>query len=382
MFKKNQNKKPTEKKAKKTKIKKSKRFYKKEPSDNAYMKKVTYWAFTGAVVLIVGGVGYAYHNGNQYAQKVLESAMPKGTQLGQYKSDGQSAQGTLTLNNFIISKDGKDLAAQISYDDTALKSLSGFGDKYKLWLLGNKGDDLSYMKLSYGRFNTDGDGVLHIHSDKGFKDKAFVVMIGDTSKILSSQVLQDAANGDTTNSNGSTTNSTDNTNLSDSDTSQINQSITAQLSGKNTQGDSKKQQAIYASMPMFYVRLNAHNATKVSDNFSHDNTTMLDDLFINNNIKSKKAQLDNAKKQVKAVNDAIAEKQQELAKNPQDENSRQVIDQLQGTLTSLNAKQSSLQSDLDTLKKGRDATAQKDILAPMQTKYTYKEGDLSSLNNS
>lgn len=71
---------------------------------------------------------------NNYQKKVMASAMKYNEELAIYNGD-KNSKGTLTLGHTILSKDGKTLAAEIKYDQTAHENLSSFGSRYRLRLV-------------------------------------------------------------------------------------------------------------------------------------------------------------------------------------------------------------------------------------------------------
>ena len=82
------------------------------------------------------------------------------------------------------------MAIEINYDDTARKTMSSFGYKYKLYLLAAPNYPADNIKLKYGYFSTDGNGVLQIHSKNGkLKNQAFIVGLGDRSGMVDADNL-------------------------------------------------------------------------------------------------------------------------------------------------------------------------------------------------
>lgn len=323
--------------------------------------KISYvmpFLFAVGAIGIVGSEGAIIHNNSVYKAKVLASSMEKGAQLPSW---GRTVDAKLTLGNTILSPDGKDMAVQVMYDTSAHNTLTSFGDQYRLRVITPQDNPMKGVKLSYGMFGTDGDGVLTIHSDKGFSDKAFVVMIIDGSQLVTSNDLQSGSNGVTTDQT-------------------LDDSITAQLSGSDSasSGDSSSFNKKQLSMPpIYYVRLNAKNVSKVKHDWTNDRQ-LVKELFVNDKINSLKKSLAQTKSKMNATQKSLDEMNKRLSDNPNDKIAQTNQQSLQGTLATIQESYSSAQANL---KKLEDSTLKKNILAPKQDKHELLIRDISGLNN-
>jgi len=213
------------------------------------------------VLLVIAGIStFKIHH--TYQKEVMASSMTYNQILPLWGGD---SKGQLRLGHTVLSADGKTLAVEIKYDPDAHKELSSFGNRYRLRLIKTRGVSTDYQ-IEYGIFSTDGSGVLTVHSPSGFKDQAFLVMIVDNGHLVTSSDLQSQSQ------------------MSDSD---LNKSITAQLSSGNTSGQDDStdyQDTQRAKLPPTYiVRLNARNASKAKRNWEDDREVTYD-LFINKNL--------------------------------------------------------------------------------------------------
>lgn len=293
---------------------------------------------------------------SNYQKKVMASAMKYNEELAIYNGD-KNSKGTLTLGHTILSKDGKTLAAEIKYDQTAHENLSSFGSRYRLRLIKRRDNQKNYQ-LSYGLFGTDGSGVLHIHSNSGFNNQSIIVMIIDAGQLVSSDAL-----------------GTD-TQVKDTD---IDKSITAQLSD-NSGGDSSSADLHDNSKklpPIYYVRLNALNAKRSTRNWTND-SQLVRDLFVNDNLKKyKKVQKKNEKKLHNGYR-TLQEMDTRLQENPKDETAQQNREDLKGNITSLKQE---IKKDRNNYKLLKNSSFSDKILDPKQTKYhLFKVHDLRQID--
>lgn len=299
-----------------------------------------------AIGLVCLTVGFGWIVWNNHEIKVSESqaSMPNGTALPLFRGD---SKGKLALQNTVLSKDGRTLAASIVYDDDAHQNLSAFGKKYGLWLLAPNGYPVKGIHLKYGFFGTDGNGVLQITSDRPLKDKAFIVILADKSQLVSADQLSATSN------------------VSDVD---IDQSITAQLSTgtTNATSSSSNDDAKIGQMAMYYVRLNPANAKRLDFNWDNNERTLVESLFVKHNLnKIRKAVAQNNKK-LKLAKKTLAEYNARLKENPQDQNAldgKQSIEQSIEQLKDSNAQQNKRLDKLESVKISRN------VLGDQQTKH-------------
>ena len=306
-------------------------------------------------------LGLHFHNVAVYKQHVMESAMPQGSVLPLW---GGTEKGQLKLGQAMRSKDGKTLAVEVKYDDNAHQDLSSFGNKYGLRLVEVKDKEMKHPSLSYGLFGTDGSGVLTIHNPNGFANQAFVVMIMDKGHLVSSEDLSNATGNTQTTSDA------------------VDKSVTAQLSdADNTANGSDNTNSSQRKKlpPIYYMRLNASNAPRAKRNWSNDRQ-MVEDLFINKNLKKLRQQRNKQRNIIKETKISIKEYQARLKENPQD----------QTAISQLNQRQSDLQTaqaNLDAVNKNYNKVAKSaikpNILQPKQTKHqTFSVNSLNEFNGN
>lgn len=184
--------------------------------------------------LIVGlSFGTIFKNNHDYKVMLSRITMKKGTSLPLFQGE---SKGDLTVGNVIVSKDNKNLAAEIKYDDTAHQQLSSFGKKYKLYIVTSKSYHIENLSAKYGFFGTDGNGVLTVKSKVPFPNEAFVVMIYDKGQLISSSDIQ-------------SDNVTDET---------LDKSITQQLAGDDSSSMTSAQSQTNEDTrpPVYYIRVN------------------------------------------------------------------------------------------------------------------------------
>lgn len=318
--------------------------------------------FMAGVALIATGVGMAKYANYKYQIKQSQLSMSKNTALPILT--GSSDRGTLTLGNSILSKDGKHLAVEFKYDDTAHQNLSAFGKNYKLWLVTDEKYDSSGFELKYGFFGTDGVGVMQVASSKGFPDKAFIVMLMDKTDLSSDTDLTGENVSDET----------------------LDKSITAQLAGANSSSnessDSTNSQDS-GGRPIYYARINPYSAKRLKTNWN-DERELVNQLFIKDNLKkiakqkeSDLAKLEQAKRKKK-------EYEKRLKANPNDATASQGIDNLRSTIETL---KNNLETEDKNYAHLNDYKVANDILGKQQTKFkllqttTKKFNYLSNGNN-
>ncbi|RXV70699.1 coiled-coil domain-containing protein [Ligilactobacillus murinus] len=298
----------------------------------------------GIVCFITAGI-MLNRNVSAYNQSVLSSSMGYGSKLPLW---GGKTDGKLTLGRTLLSRDGKTLAVQIKYDDQAHTTLSSFGNKYKLRVVVTKENPIPDIKLTYGLFGTDGSGVLTVHSDAGFKNQAFIVMIVDRGYLVTSDGL---------NSNNSSYSDTD-----------LDKSITAQLSGAEISSSADSTFKSTSTPPIFYLRLNAHNAKKSTEVWENDRE-LVKDLFVNSNIKAKEKELAKAKEKIRRGQKTIDEMNLRLEENPDDQIAQSQLQDLQNAITNLNAGVAKLETSINTWK---NSVIKENVLAPKQTEMEHR----------
>lgn len=338
-------------KVKKEKVKKPKKGKKQTVKDLKFKTPIDVkFYYVLPIMLVIGVFSYVlagsmfFSNVAEYNQKVLKSSMSYGTKLPLW---GGKTSASLELGHTILSKDGKDLAVEVKYDDVAHSTLSSFGDNYILRLVVTKENQMKGVSMKYGMFSTDGSGVLMVHSDNGFKNKAFIVMLVDRGYLINSNQL---------------TSDLGNTN---SDESDLDKSITAQLTEDATNPDGENKLDDESTPPIFYMRLNAHNAKRVDVNLT-DARNVVNELFVSKSVNAKKAQLASFKKRQKSGQRTLEEMQKRLEENPNDSLAQEKAQSIQTSLDTINAKIVSLDKNIQELENSK---FKKDIFKPMQTKY-------------
>lgn len=305
-------------------------------------------------ILIITGFFWIQHNAQVYKAQIMASSMEYGEELPLW---GGQAKGRLTLGHTLLSKNGKTLAVEIRYDDDAHTGLSSFGNRYKLRLVDTKANPMKHLNMAYGIFGTDGSGVLTLHSKKGFKDAAFIVMIIDNGQLVTSDDLDNP------------------TQLSDSD---IDDSITAELSKGSSNSNNGQQDSTKAKLPpLYYVRLNAHNAKRNYRNWVTD-AQMIDDLFVRDNLKDIKKDMDKVEVKVNKAQHTLTEMNTRLDENRNDQIARSGKQNIKSSLLDLQRSYRGLNKRYLKLKNSIIAS---NILDPKQTKYhTYTINDLNQMH--
>ena len=312
------------------------------------------------IVLICVGFGWIFFANHQAKVAKAAQSMPNGTQLPLYQG---TEKGKLTLQNVVLSKNGKQMAASIAYDSDAHTELSSFGKNYGLWVIAPNGYPVKDLHVKYGFFGTDGNAVLQISSDHPLKPQAFVVILVDKAQLVTARDI----------SNGSATTDCD-----------IDQSITAQLStgstGSNGANSDSSSSAISNKASMYYVRLNPANAKQANFNWDGNEKPLVEALFINKNLNKIRKTIKTNNIQLKQAKKTLAEYNQRLQINPQDTTAQQGKQSLENTISGL---EQSNDAQNKQLKRLETADISKDILGQQQTKFRFILTDkLSMFSNS
>ena len=316
--------------------------------------------FIVATLCFCTSLGWHFHNVAVYKRHVMESAMPRGSELPLW---GGTEKGKLTLGRTMLSKDGKTLAVEVKYDDDAHQDLSSFGKRYGLRLVRLQSQNF-HPQMSYGLFGTDGSGVLTIHSKYGFQNQAFVVMLMDRGHLVSSEDLSSGAQ-------------------TTADDSSIDDSVTAQLSdaesNSNNSNSSQNQNQRKKLPPIYYMRLNAVDAPHAKRNWSNDRE-VVEDLFIKQNLAKLRKQRAQQRRVLKQAKLSKREYEDRLKENPQDTTAQDSLSSTQSAIDNANQNVQRIDAKYDRLVK---ASIKPDILQPKQTHYkTYPVGDLNQFNGT
>ena len=299
--------------------------------------------FAVSVLLILISGIKIHKNIAVYKAKVLASSMSYGSELPLW---GGTTNAKLTLGNTVLSKDGKTLAVEVKYDDIARNTLSSFGKNYRLRLVVTDKNKMPDAVIKYGMFSTDGSGVLTVHSKHGFKNQAFIVMLVDRGYLVSTNAL--TTDGDT---------------YTDDD---LDKSITAQLADADANDNSSSSKKDDKNVPpIFYMRLNAHNARRSKTNWSNDRE-IVRSLFIDRNIKEKQKDINKNLKKIEQGNNTIKEMEQRLKENPDNQTAQKQLPILKNSVSTLQAAVDSQQKSVDKLK---NSVIRKNILEPKETTY-------------
>lgn len=310
--------------------------------------------FMASCLLIAGGFGYMGWENHEYKIAQGRLAMPNNTQLPLFR--GQT-KGQLTLKSVALSKNGKQMAASIGYDDDAHTQMSSFGKKYKLWVVAPNGYPIKDLKVKYGFFGTDGNAVLQVNSNKKLPNEAIVIIIIDAGHMVTQEDLAGTTDTDTSDSN-------------------IDQSITAQLAtgattdseSGNTNANSSSNPNAKSAIPMYYVRLNPYSAKHTNVNWGDNERLMVDYLFVKHNLNHIQHQIDSNKNKLKYARETRKEYDQRLKINPQDKTAADGKDGMDDEIKSLNQTIASQEANYKRLSKARFS---KHVLGSEQTKYHY-----------
>ncbi|MCT1175228.1 hypothetical protein [Pediococcus pentosaceus] len=304
------------------------------------------------LICIMAGLIIMWRNDTNYNQKIMSSSLPKGSELP--VRDGTASEGTLKLGSSLLSADGKTLAVEIQYDDDAHNSLSSFGDNYNLYLIDTENYQMKGTKLSYGMFGTDGSGVLKIHRDKGFENKAFMVFLIDKGVIVSNDKL-----------NTSRTMTDD----------EIDKSLAKQLEEVEADSSSDDQDSTAqkdALPPTFMIRLNGHTTKKAYRNW-HNDSEIVEDLFVDHNLKKIKKNQQALEKKYRSGERSLDEMNERLEKNKNDSVAQSNKQELEQTLKGLKAEIKSAKSNYERIS---NSNIKANVLAPKQhsfKRYTVKD---------
>lgn len=301
------------------------------------------------VLCVVVGTTFSVKNKADYNSRRMASSMTYGQPLPLW---GGTSAGVLTLGNTLLSQDEKTLAVEIGYDEVAHKNLSSFGNRYKLRLVDTK-DNVMDVDMEYGLFGTDGNGVLKIYSEQGFENKAFIVMIIDNGKLVTSDDLSSTSV------------------MSDSE---INKSITAQLSQINSNSSTKGSQKEKLP-PLYYVRLNAHSSPKSKNNWKTDKE-LVEDLFVNKNLKQIKASIDDIDKKIEKGKYTLDEMEKRIELNENDNVAINEKRTLENSLENLKQQKGVAQDNFDKIK---SSIIDDEVLEPKVK--TYEAFTISDINN-
>lgn len=339
---------PKKKKDKK-KAKQNKRVFKNPPDAKLFYRMPLLLAI--GLVCIMMGLIIMWRNDASYNQKIMSSSLPKGSELP--VRDGTASDGVLKLGSSLLSADGKTLAVEIQYDDDAHNSLSSFGDNYNLYLIDTENYRMKGSKVSYGMFGTDGSGVLKIHREQGFEDKAFMIFLIDKGVIVSSDKL-----------NTSRTMTDD----------EIDKSLAKQLEDVESEDSSDDQEstAKEALPPTYMIRLNGHSTKKAYRNWAND-SQVVEDLFVDHNLKKIKKNKQSLEKKYKSGQRSLDEMNERLEKNENDSAAQSNKQELEQTLKSL---QADIKTANANYKRISNSNIKSNVLAPKQTsfkRYTVKD---------
>lgn len=336
-------------------IKKKRKLKFKRPSDVKLFYIMPIVVVIAIICIVTGGI-WTFRNNAIYQSKLMASSMQYQEALPLW---GGTSKGNLALGHTKLSKDGKTLAVEITYDDSAHKELSSFGNRYKLRLVDTKDNKMTHAKLSYGLFGTDGSGVLTIYNPDGFKNKSFIVMIIDNGQLVTSNDLSDS------------------TQLSDDE---LDKSITSELSNPSQNSDQNNnvgQTSTRAKLPpLYYVRLNAKNTQRNYRNWDSD-SQIVEDLFIDANLKKIRNTMSNLDKKIAKAKKTLKEMDSRLDENKEDNTARESKEELESSLQDLERKYESQRKRYEKLDNSK---FKKNILAPKQTKYhAYTVDDINSI---
>lgn len=290
---------------------------------------------------IAAGVFIVHKNSVAYNEQILASSMAKGENL--YVRSG-NAEGNLTLGNTLLSADGKTLAVEIRYDDASRRQLSAFGDNYNLYLVDTEENKMEDAELSYGMFGTDGSGVLTVHREEGFQNKAFMVFILDKGVLVTSEDLQ----------TGRT--------MSDAEISQSLARQLAQIEESNSATSETKNERM---PPTYVVRLNASSSDKSYRNWKNDRE-LVEDLFVDRNMKSIQKNKEDLEEKIEAGEQTLDEMEKRLEKNPDDNTALSSKQDIENQLKRLNDELDKAEANYTKI---METTIETGVLEPKQTEF-------------
>lgn len=292
---------------------------------------------------IVGGVFIVANNTSEYERQILASSMQKGQQLPLRNG---TSDGKLTIGNKLLSKDGKTLAVEIKYDEPAHRQLSSFGENYNLYLIDTRGYPMKNAQVSYGMFGTDGSGVLTVHNEDGFENKAFMVFLLDKGILVDSSDL------------GTPRMYTD---------TEISKSLARQLaeidSGSDRQNDYMPNEE--RMPPTYIIRLNGTDAQQGYRNWT-DDRELVEDLFVDGNLEKIRKQIDESNEKIEQAKVTLDEMDKRLEKNPDDNTALQSKNTIERTIEQLEEEVASAEKNFDNIS---NSTIDRNILSPKQEEF-------------
>lgn len=338
------------------KPKKKKQFVFSAPLDQK-MFRILPIGFIFAVVLICIGVTGMMTNNKAFKNKQLASSMKVGEELPQFGK--RKVDGKINIQAMKKSKDGKDLAVDVKYDDTASANFSMFGDRYKLRLVVAKKDAQKFknIKINYGFLNVDqgGNGIIHVHNDNGFEDAAFIIMLVDTSRLLTNTETNDIIS------------------VSSNDES-LDKSIQGQLADNLSSDSSSSDAEKSITSPIVYIRLNGKSMVSDTQNWKNDRD-LVNGLIVKDSIKTQKSKIYNLNKQKNTIDKNINEFKQRLDEEPDDDISKQQLEQNEAKLDNIN---NNISKANDNLKNQEKAKYSNESIGKKVNSYeTYKVDSLS-----
>ncbi len=310
--------------------------------------------FMISCLLMAGGFSYMGWENHEYKVAQGRLAMPNNTQLPLFK--GQP-KGVLTLKSVALSKDGKQMAASIGYDDDAHTQMSSFGKKYKLWVVAPNGYPIQDLKVKYGFFGTDGNAVLQVNSKHKLPNEAIVVIIVDAGHMVTQEDLE-----------GSTDTDTSDDSIDQSITAQLATGSTTDSESGNTAANSSSNPNAKGAIPMYYVRLNPYSAKHTDVNWGDNERLMVDHLFVKHNLNHIQHQINSNKTKLKEAKSTRAEYNHRLKINPQDKTASEGKAGMDDEIKSLNDSITSQEANYKRLSKARFS---KHVLGQQQTKFHY-----------
>lgn len=313
----------------------------KNPSDVKLFYRMPLFLILGALFIFLG-ITIGQSNISAYKREILTHSMAKGEEL---KIREGNSEGKLTLGNTLLSQDGKTLVAEIQYDSSAHQQLSSFGNNYNLYLIDTEKYLMEDVTVSYGMFETDGSGILTLHSDKGFEDKAFMVFILDKGQLVSSSDLMTS------------------TYLTDGE---IDRSLAAQLAQLDKVTEEKTTTNEKETLPPTYiVRLNAFSAERALRNWSDDGE-MLEDLIIDKNLQKLNKEKKKLVEKQATGEHTLEEMEKRLKENPKDETAKTSITDLNNSLKKIDSEISKIENKIVELNR---SSISSDSLEPKRTQF-------------
>lgn len=318
-------------------------------------------------VLTLSGVWMIHRNSAAYKAEVMQSSMTYGTPLPLWDGD---SRGTLSLGHTELSRDKKTLAVEVVYGDIsgdnsasqrAHSLLSSFGDNYRIWLVDTDNNRME-AKVNYGLIGTDGSGVLTVHSDKGFQNKAFVIVLIDKKRLVDTGDSSESATEDTT------------TIASDEE---VDKTFTAQLSARDdATNDSSTTPASKrsAAFTSYYIRLNPFSAKRSKQNWS-DDSEKIKDLIRQPKVSSLKAKCKTKQQLIQKYTGTLAEMKARRAKNKDDQVAKTNIPEISKSIENLENNIAETKKEIDYYENNQ---IKPNVLQPKQ--YKFKHYTLNNLD--